>query len=46
MLLDAFDPSGDGLISPAEYRAFLSLDGVDAAHADEDAPGNRPFGSY
>jgi Ca2+-binding EF-hand superfamily protein len=35
MLFDAFDGSGDGLISPVEYRVFLSLYGVDAAQADE-----------
>jgi Ca2+-binding EF-hand superfamily protein len=35
MLFDAFDRSGDGVISPAEYREFLSLYGVDAAQADE-----------
>jgi Ca2+-binding EF-hand superfamily protein len=35
MLFDAFDPSGDGLISPAEYRAFLALYQVDAEQADE-----------
>ncbi len=34
MVFDAFDRSGDGRISPAEYRAFLSLYGVDAGQAD------------
>ena len=35
MVFDVFDRSGEGLISPAEYRELLSIYGVDSAQADE-----------
>jgi Ca2+-binding EF-hand superfamily protein len=35
VLFDAVDPSGDGVITPAEYRSFLAIYQVDAPRADE-----------
>jgi Ca2+-binding EF-hand superfamily protein len=35
VLFDAVDPSGDGVITPAEYRSFLAIYQVDGPQADE-----------